>query len=1054
MLDPTCTCVALTNESPVWRSVVAPALRVASALDGRPLDIASIDPTDHEALLHRGALKALETAALVVVDLAALDPPAFRLVEWLARVRPGSALLLRTGTAALPFELHELLVRTLPDVQQDGGVNARQTVARLATLGAAARAHEGGTIAWTSPRAVESLARRREARGTRVAWQTAARARHAGNQEAARGALAQAVQVEPRATDLLLAAAVHDRLAGHWHDALPRLERAVRLAPHLAAAWRELGLARHQAGVGEAREALARAVDLADDFEALVALALSCSREGEADRAARLYARALQISDGQLNLVLPALEAGARSDQRIVLHRWDEERLQAVLAIRAQQAQASPPEDAPWSFFDVARVHLARGRTDLAEAVVQAARPLLTAPWQPQTLATSLEAYAAAGVDVAPVRAALGLAEGHGADASANASTILRRPYVAAPRDASWFVRNIPCMTACPVGTDAGAYVHHIAEGRLAEAFHVARAPNPFASVCGRICAAPCEDACRRGAIDAPVAIRSLKRFLTEQFGVEGTTPRVDDVLRADAAPCIEGEAYLHRVCSLERGTKGRIAIVGGGPAGLACAHDLALLGHEVTVFEGSHQLGGMMRQGIPIYRLSRDLLELEIGAILSLGIDVQLGTRLTADRGVGALLHEGYDAVFLASGAGSARGLDVDGAHLDGVITAIEYLLNANQGYRTELGQRVVVVGGGNVALDVARTARLGRAPDPLGRTPGDRGPTHGFGPELSSDPLRHALRGSQREVHVIARQPMGQWPAQRTVQGTRELDEAREEGIVFHPLRGVRRFLGENGRLMAVELAEVVSLFDEHGRYAPTYGAHVAEVLPCEVAFLAVGQEPALEYLDDLPSLERTRRGLVAVDRETLATTHPGVYAGGDAAFGPRTLIEAVGDGKRAARSIHAWLGGARLEAPGVRFEAVPARAVGTTPGYETLPRCSPPQRDLDRRTGIAEVELGFDPEQAREQAARCLVCHVQTIYDGDLCIACGRCTDVCPHGCLSFVAPDAVEGPPDFEPRGDVFLVKDEATCIRCGLCAERCPTGAMTMERVALEPGVCR
>ena len=165
-------------------------------------------------------------------------------------------------------------------------------------------------------------------------------------------------------------------------------------------------------------------------------------------------------------------------------------------------------------------------------------------------------------------------------------------------------------------------------------------------------------------------------------------------------------------------------------------------------------------------------------------------------------------------------------------------------------------------------------------------------------------------------------------------------------------------------------------------------------------------------------------------------------------------MGDGKRAARSIHAWLGGARLEAPGVRFEAVPARAVGTTPGYETLPRCSPPQRDLDRRTGIAEVELGFDPEQAREQAARCLVCHVQTIYDGDLCIACGRCTDVCPHGCLSFVAPDAVEGPPDFEPRGDVFLVKDEATCIRCGLCAERCPTGAMTMERVALEPGVCR
>ncbi|MGE0193788.1 MAG: FAD-dependent oxidoreductase, partial [Planctomycetota bacterium] len=1046
--------VALTNESSVWRSVVAPALHVASALDGRPLHIEPIEPTDHELLLDRETLQALEFAALLVVDLAALDAPAFRLVEWLARVRPGSALLLRTGTTALPFELHELLVRTLPDAKREGGANARQTVARLATLGAVARANEGGTIAWTSPRAVEVLARRREGRGARAAWQAAARARHAGNHDAARVALGQALQADPRAADLLLAAAVHDRLAGRWHDALPRLERAVRRAPHLAAAWRELGLVRQHAGVPDARGALERAVDLADDFEALVALAVLCSREGEAERAARLYARALQISDGQLNLVLPTLEAGARSDRRIVLHPWDEERLQAVLALRAGQAQASPPEDAPWSFFDVARVHLARGRVDLAADVVRAARPLLSAPWQPQTFAASLEAYAAAGVDVAPVRAALGLVAGRSADARSSGSSILRRPFQAAPRDATWFVRNIPCMTACPVGTDAGAYVHHIAAGRLAEAFHVARAPNPFASVCGRICAAPCEDACRRGAIDAPVAIRSLKRFLTEQFGVEGTTPRVDDVLRADAAPCIEGEAYVHRVRSLERGRTGRIAVVGGGPAGLACAHDLALLGHGVTLFEGSHQLGGMMRQGIPIYRLSRDLLELEIGAILSLGVDVQLGTRLAAERGVGALLREGYDAIFLASGAGTARGLDVDGAHLDGVITAIEYLLNANQGYRAELGHRVVVVGGGNVALDVARTARLGRAPDPLAPTSGARTATNGFGPALANDPLRHALRGSQREVHVIARQPMGQWPAQRTVQGTRELDEAREEGIVFHPLRGVRRFLGENGRLVAVELAEVVSLLDEHGRYAPTYGAHVAEVLPCDVAFLAVGQEPALDYLDDLPSLERTRGGLVAVDRETLATTHPGVYAGGDAAFGPRTLIEAVGDGKRAARNIHAWLGGARPEAAGVRFEVVPARAVGTTPGYETLPRCAPPRRDVDRRTGIAEVDLGFDAEQARQQAARCLVCHVQTIYDGDLCIACGRCTDVCPHGCLSFVGPEALERPPDFEPRGDVFLVKDEDTCIRCGLCAERCPTGAMTMERVALEPGVSR
>lgn len=1051
MIDRTAQCLVLCADNDTWRDTLAPALAMASAPDGRTLRALRVDPEDEATLLSDDVLDALAHAALVVVDLCSVDPETFRLVEWIARVRPSSALLFRHGDMALPFELHEFLVRTLatPRDPQDAR-DVRMAVARLATLGASAREHEGGLAGCTVARHCIALQRRRARSGVLEGFRQAARLLVHGDPEGARMALAGALEKEKRAPDLLLLAAVLDRLRGRWHDALVLLRRAVRRVPQAGAAWRELGLVRLQAGVAGATDALGRAVELTGDFEATVALALAEARDGDGERAVALLNRAMEVSGGQLNLVLPALEARARVEQRLAVNPWEVAHLDAVLAIRGAQAQASPPRDAPWSHFDVARAQLLLGRTDDALATVTAAAGHLTAPWQPQTFGHSLDAFEAAGVDVAPLRAALGLrpaaVPGEG-EARADV-----RPFRADLRDAAWFTRNVPCMAACPVGTDAGAYVHHLAHGRLREAFHVARAPNPFASVCGRICAAPCEDACRRGAIDEPVQIRALKRFLTERHGVEGFESHVDDVLQADHAPCIEGEAYLHRVRGLGRGADRRVAIVGGGPAGLACAHDLALLGYGVTVFEASHQLGGMMRQGIPIYRLSRDLIELEIGAILSLGVEVRLGTRLAADPGLQGLFDEGFDAVFLASGAGRGRQLDVESAHLDGVVPAIEFLLNANQGYRMDLGSRVVVVGGGNVALDVARTARLGRAADPRTREQAGADVRAAFGPELAGGALRKAVRGAQREVHVIARQPMGEWPAQRTVQGTRELAEAREEGVVFHPLRGVRRFLGSNGRLIGVELAEVVSLYDAAGRYAPTYGAHVAEVIPCDTAFLAVGQDPALDYLASTPDVRTTRGGLIEVDRETLATTRPGVYAGGDAAFGPRTLIEGVGDGKRAARSIHAYLGTSTPATPGVRFEVLHPRDVGTVDGYDAIGCRTPRQRDLDRRTGMAEVELGFDEAEALEQAGRCLVCHVQTIYDGSLCIACGRCTDVCPHACLSFVTDAAVEcqrplaAPPA---EASVLMIKDEDRCIRCGLCAERCPTGAMTMERVHLE-----
>jgi NADPH-dependent glutamate synthase beta subunit-like oxidoreductase len=252
-----------------------------------------------------------------------------------------------------------------------------------------------------------------------------------------------------------------------------------------------------------------------------------------------------------------------------------------------------------------------------------------------------------------------------------------------------FFDRNIPCLAACPVHTNAGMYVAAIADGDDLTAYLTARLPNPFASVCGRVCAAPCEDACRRGQIDQPIAIRALKRFVTERYGVEAG-PRTEWT-RVAAPP---------RTSRLQS-----VGIVGGGPAGLAAAHDLRLLGYQVTVYEATGELGGMMVLGIPEYRLDRRLLRGEIDAVVSLGVEVHLGSRLGTDV-VFDDLRERHDAVFLAFGASLGRGLDIEGHQADGVFRAMEFLINLNQGFHVDVGDRVVVIGGGNVALDAARTA------------------------------------------------------------------------------------------------------------------------------------------------------------------------------------------------------------------------------------------------------------------------------------------------------------------------------------------------------------
>ncbi|HRC84184.1 MAG TPA: FAD-dependent oxidoreductase [Thermoanaerobaculia bacterium] len=624
---------------------------------------------------------------------------------------------------------------------------------------------------------------------------------------------------------------------------------------------------------------------------------------------------------------------------------------------------------------------------------------------------------------------------------------------------------QVKCQTGCPVATDAGRYVQLIAEGREEEAFLVARAPNPFASVCGRVCAAPCEDACRRGAIDAPVSIRALKRHVCEGFGVESVRPQTQDRLRREGLS--EGNRYLGHfplrapddpasvvLQAAQPGVGHKVAVVGAGPSGLAAAHDLALLGYSVTVFEAADEPGGMMRFGIPEYRLPRTLIRAEVDKILALGVELRLGSPLSPGFGLAELRAAGFEAVFLSVGVSKGRDLAVPGVELDGVVKAVDFLLNVNRGFRMDLGRRVVVIGGGFVAFDAARTAlRLGKEElmSELAEETDAR-------LKEAFDSARAALRGGASEVTIVSLETFEEMPVLATTQGHEELVEARREGVAFLTRRGPARFEGER-HLSRVVLRGVTSVFDASGRFAPSYDDADLITLDADSCILAIGQRPDLSFLKPEDGVELSPAGTIRVDPTTLATSAPGIYAGGDVAFGPRNLIEAIANGKRAARSIHERLSQERaLRVAELEVEKLPTDRYRMIAGFEIFDREAPPTLDVGRRTGIAEVETGYDPEEARRQAARCLLCHVQTIYDPEACVLCGRCVDICPEYCLALVPLAELElGAEEraaLEERAEAdglplaAMLKDDERCIRCGLCALRCPTDAMTMERFSI------
>jgi formate dehydrogenase (NADP+) beta subunit len=594
--------------------------------------------------------------------------------------------------------------------------------------------------------------------------------------------------------------------------------------------------------------------------------------------------------------------------------------------------------------------------------------------------------------------------------------------------DGDWLWSNEPCRAACPVHTDAGAYVTAIAEGRNRDAYLIARGPNPFPSICGRVCAAPCESACRRGTVDAPIAIRALKRFVTEQFGVESFH-----------AAAVWHEA--HGPVPTANGPS--IGVIGGGPAGLAAAYELRLGGHPVTLYEAADRLGGMMVLGIPEYRLSRELIAREIEAIVELGIDVHTGFRV-GDEATLADLLDRHDALFIAVGTGTGRGLELPGHDQDGVLRAVEFLLNVNQGFRVDLGERVVVVGGGNVAFDAARTALRAAAGEPL--EPGGERSVAGT-PEdarramtTTLDVARAARREGVVDVTVIALESPEEIPAD-----PEEIADAEGEGIKILYRRGPHRFVGDGRRVTGLETIAVRSVFDESGRFAPTFVDDTEEVLPADTIILAVGQSADLGFAGEV-ELDRGRAGTLAADPGTLRTSHPRIWAGGDVAHGPRNLIDAVADGVRAARSIHATTAGDGSLAdpsappPAVHVELQQRKGYRRlSTGYDAIGRQPVPSVPTERRTGFAEVEQGYDASAAWVESLRCLRCFDNVMLDPALCILCGLCVDVCPPNCITIARADHL----GLGTEDQSVLLLDEDLCIRCGLCVNRCPPGALSM-----------
>ena len=574
-----------------------------------------------------------------------------------------------------------------------------------------------------------------------------------------------------------------------------------------------------------------------------------------------------------------------------------------------------------------------------------------------------------------------------------------------------YFHKVVDCQWACPAHTQVPEYIRLIADGRYSDAYMINWKSNVFPGILGRTCDRPCEPACRRGRVEAePVAICRLKRVAADNK---------DDITARLPPPA-------------KRSNGKRVALVGCGPASLTVARDLAPMGYEITIIDSDPNPGGMIRSQIPRFRLPESIIDEEIGYITGLGMTLRQGERVDSLK---ALLAEGWDAVFVGSGAPRGRELDIPGrqeakAHIH---IGIDWLSSVSFGHTDKIGRRVIVLGGGNTAMDCCRTSR-----------------------RLGGEDVKVIVRSGFEEMKASP------W----------EKEDAMHEDIPILNYLVPKEFTHDAGRLTGVVFEKVSAVYDDKGRRSLVATGEPDQHFECDDVLVAVGQENAFPWIERDIGLEFDKWDMPVVNEVTMGSTHPKVFFGGDAAFGPKNIIWAVAHGHEAAVSIHKLCQGedvADRPPPGVSLvsQKMGIHEWSYDNDISNDLRNRVPLRDKAEALGNVklEVELGFDRELGYNEAQRCLNCDAQTVFTTPLCIECDACVDICPVDCITFTengeeadlrqrlkAP-ALNLTQDLYVSGTLptgrVMVKDEDVCLHCGLCAERCPTGAWDMRKFLLE-----
>jgi len=571
-----------------------------------------------------------------------------------------------------------------------------------------------------------------------------------------------------------------------------------------------------------------------------------------------------------------------------------------------------------------------------------------------------------------------------------------------------YYHRVVDCQWACPAHTDVPEYIRLIAQGRYRDSYLLNRQSNVFPAILGRVCDRPCEPACRRGRVEEkPVAICRLKRVAADLAG--------------DIRP------WLPQIPEQKNGK--RVACVGAGCASLTVANDLLPLGYDVVIFEQFNITGGLMRTNIPAFRLPASVLDDEINMILEMGVDLRLDHRVDSMQ---ALLKEDFDAVFVGTGAPRGKELELPGRHdSDRIHIGIDWLESVAFEHTDSIGEKVLIIGVGNTAMDCCRTS----------------------------------LRLGGQDVKVMARKPRGHFKA-----STWELEDAEEEQVEIVVNHSPREFVIEDGKLVGMRFDRLEYSEDSAGNLESKVIGE--EFLPCDDVILAIGQENAFEWIERDIGITFDEWNVPVIDKTTHQSTLDGVFFGGDAAFGPENIIWAVEHGHQAAISIHRYCASQSLNdrmpvGMNLASTKMSIHEWSFSNDFDPSVRRQMKHVDLQKRFDELniEVELGFSSEQAAIEIQRCLNCDIQTVFNEKLCIECDACIDVCPVLCLTITengeeaelrqrltAPAENKDQAIFVSKGlpqtGRVMVKDEDLCVHCSLCAERCPTGAWDMRKSTL------